>query len=91
VVVEAMGCGCPVIASDLQAIHDSILHEDNGLLVQPGNPDSLASAIIGLLSNSNFCAELSQKAKQKVLKQFDWEVISENYINLYQKIIIPNN
>jgi glycosyltransferase involved in cell wall biosynthesis len=33
VVVEAMGCECPVISGDLPAIHDTVIHDVNGLLV----------------------------------------------------------
>ena len=46
--VEAMGCKCPVIAGNLPAVYDILVHEENGLLVESGNPYALSKAVLGL-------------------------------------------
>lgn len=51
VVIEAMGCGCPVIASDLPAIKDSVVHEKTGLVFPPGDSTTLAQLIINTLQH----------------------------------------
>lgn len=85
--VEAMGCGCPVIAGDLPAIHDSVAHGETGLLAPPGNPDGLAETILRALNDSNLCLRLAREARKKVVEQFDWEVIAEKYAGLYDNLI----
>jgi len=87
VVVEAMGCGCPVIAGDLPAIHDSITHEESGLLVPPGNPEVLADTILRALNDPDLCFGLAREGQKKAMEQFDWEIIAEKYAGLYFKII----
>lgn len=89
VVVEAMGCGCPVIAGDLPAMHDSIIHGENGLLVPSGNPDALAEAILSALDDLDLCFRLAAEARKRVVQKFDWEVIAEKYKCLYDKLIHP--
>lgn len=85
--VEAMGCGCPVIASDLPAIHDSITHEENGLLVPSGNPDALADAILRLLDDADWRLEFARQGRKNAVEKFDWEVIAEKYSKLYDDVI----
>ena len=51
VTVEALGCGCAVVASDLPAIRDVIDPGENGLLAEPADANSIAEKIIYLLEN----------------------------------------
>jgi len=85
--VEAMGCGCPVIAGDLPAIHDSITHEESGLLVTPSNPGILADTVIRALNDPDLCFRLAREARKKVMEQFDWEIVAEKYTVLYNRLI----
>ncbi len=85
--VEAMGCECPVIAGDLPAIHDIITHEENGLIFQSGNAQALADAIIKLLYDPELRARLAGKGRKSVVQKFDWGVIAEKYVGVYQKLI----
>jgi len=87
VVVEAMGCGCPVIAGDLPAIHDSIAHEKNGLLVPPGNPEVLADTVLRVLYDPDLCFRLAREARKSAIEHFDWEIIADKYAELYNKLI----
>ncbi len=50
VLVEALGCGCPVVASDLLAVRDVIRDGETGVLVPSGDPQALAAGISGLLT-----------------------------------------
>jgi glycosyltransferase involved in cell wall biosynthesis len=44
--LEGMACGCFPIAGDLESIREWITHGQNGLLVDPNNPQSIADAIL---------------------------------------------
>jgi glycosyltransferase involved in cell wall biosynthesis len=87
VVVEAMGCECPVIAGDLPAIHDSITHGESGLLVPSDNSEVLAETIIRSLNDPDLRFKLAREGRKRVVEEFDWEVITEKYKKLYNKLI----
>jgi len=44
--LEGMACGCFPIAGDLESIREWITSAQNGLLVDPGNPQAIADAIL---------------------------------------------
>lgn len=82
VTVEAMGCGVPVIASDLPAVHDVITDGVDGRLVAPGDPERLADCIVALLSDPTTARHLADRARGRVLARFDWDVVSARYAKL---------
>ncbi|ROQ90779.1 glycosyltransferase family 4 protein [Desulfosoma caldarium] len=87
VLVEAMGCGCPVIASDLPAIRDVIRPGETGLLVSPGNTLALAEAISNFLNNPELMKALSTKGRHRASAHFDWNHVKEQYTRLFTEVI----
>lgn len=86
VMVEAMGCGCPVIASDLPAVRDVVNHREN--LCEPANPTELAICIQRTLENSSETQGIYWQAQhQAVCKSFGWDNINSQYQTLIEKII----
>lgn len=85
VTIEAIGCGCPVIVSDLPAVFDVI--EDASLRVRPADPGALASAIVAQMNCD--AEELRRKAdrlRQHVFNHFDWSSRSEAYARLLSEM-----
>src|SRR5204863_7210905 len=50
--LEAMAARCPVVATDLPVVREMIRDGDNGVLVEPENPQAVADGIIGVLSQA---------------------------------------
>lgn len=51
--LEGMACGCFPIAGDLESIREWIRPGENGLLCDPTDPKSIASAIVSAIENKN--------------------------------------
>ncbi len=86
VCVEAMGCGCAVIASDYGAIHDIIKHNVNGVIIPQNSPKDLGEAISSLLTNPIAIGSISSNAI-KTVQKFDWNHIAQKYTHLIKSII----
>ncbi len=68
--LEAMGCGRPVIAYRFGAPAEAILPEVTGLLVEPGDVAGLAEAMRRLLSDRGRSARLGAAARERVQRVF---------------------
>lgn len=79
VAVEAMGCGCPVIASDLPSVADFLIDGVTGLLFTPGDHAELADMLIHLLHDRLGARELAEAARKYVIERYDWAVISQRF------------
>ena len=87
VMVEAMGCGCAVIASDLPAVRDVIRDEETGVLVPPGDPNALGAAIRDALEDPERVRALAERGRKYALERFDWGVTRRKFGMLYRALI----
>lgn len=81
VIVEAMGCGCAVIASSLDAIRD-VIDSGSGMLITPGDSLKLAKNICLLLSDQKLCQTMAARGRARVIEKFDLQVSGERYLRL---------
>lgn len=87
VMVEALGCECAVIASDLPAIHDTIRDNETGIIVEQKNIRKLADKIIHLLDNPGMRQRLGRQGRNYVLERYDWEITAEKYCGVFREVI----
>jgi glycosyltransferase involved in cell wall biosynthesis len=85
VLVEAMGCGCAVVATDLRAMRDVIIDGVTGLVCEQKNSQSLAAALIKLMDDAKLRTTLAVAGREHVLRKFDWEYIGERYTALMRQ------
>lgn len=86
VMIEALGCGCAVVASSLEPIKDVIIDGVTGLLSTPGNSAELAEKIILLLTDSGLCRRIAGQGQESVRGKFDWDIICEKYDRLISSL-----
>ena len=84
--LEAMSFGCSCIATNVGGVPDIIEDKVNGLLVRPGKPDELSSAISELLSDIKMKKQLGKKALNKYLNEYDENKIVNKMIELYNEV-----
>lgn len=85
-IMESLACGTPVVAFDIGGNRDLIEHKHNGYLSEPFNPDDLVRGILWVLNSPQY-TQISQNAREKVLKCFDSKVVAKQYIDLYKSIL----
>ncbi len=72
VFLEANACGIPVIGGRWGGVPEAIAHEESGLLVEPGNPEALAEAVLRLYRNSERRQQMGRAGRTRVLRHFTW-------------------
>lgn len=82
VAVEAMGCGCAVVASDLPAVRDTVEHGKTGLVATPGDAKDLSAKIGALLADDQMRQTLARSGRKYAVKNFDWVVVGDAYTGL---------
>ena len=86
-ILEAMSSGTAVIASNVGGIPEMIDDEVDGLLVQPGNSQILAKKILFLLDNESEMKRISKNAREKILREFTSEIMSNKTEKIYEQIL----
>ncbi|MBP9752178.1 MAG: glycosyltransferase family 4 protein [Candidatus Moranbacteria bacterium] len=80
--IEATVEGLPVIASRLEGLQEAIADGQNGILVEPENPESFRIAIGKLLSDEPERKRFGNQAKIFTREHYHWEKISAQYIKI---------
>jgi glycogen synthase len=86
VVIEAMACGSPVIASGVGGIVEIIESGRSGLLVRPRSPKKLAEAVNCLLTQPDLANKFASNARRRVEEKFTWKVAARATHELYSKL-----
>ena len=85
--VEAAAVGLPLIATDVPGCREVVTHGVNGLLVPACNAEELASAILNLAKDWKLRAEMGVKGREKVLAEFDQEVVIRETLAVYDELL----
>ena len=88
VLVEAMGCGCAVVVTDLQAMEDIVSDGQTGMVILQKDSLELAEKIVGILDNPKRGREIGRKGREYVLKRYDWGVISNRYERFIKELFL---
>jgi glycosyltransferase involved in cell wall biosynthesis len=73
--LEAMACGLPVVATQSGGISTYAVHQDNAFIVEPGDVQSLASALAYLLQHPHVCLKVGKRARQTALR-YEWKNVA---------------
>lgn len=81
--LEAMAAGAPVVATAVGGMPETIDDGRTGLLVPPGDVDSLTTAIRRLLSDPSMAAALGAAARETVARDYGRETMTARLVEEY--------
>ena len=78
-VIEAMGVGVPVIATDVAGTPEVVHHEKTGMLVPPQDSSALAMTVIDLLGDEDKCSKLAGAGIEFARESFSLDAVLDRY------------
>lgn len=86
VVLEAMFCGAPVVATDVGGIREQ-LDEETGVIVPPRDSAALAQALCTLLADPQRRRQMGAAARQKARAKFSVSQMIDRHVRLYEQLL----
>ena len=87
VILEAMACGLPVVASDLPGIREVVKDEETGFLVEPRDVENLAKKLLILVRNPERRQKMGERAYQSLSEMnLSWPQAAKQYLEVYRKV-----
>ena len=83
--MEAMACGAAAISTRVSGIPELIHHEENGLLVSPGDAAELADAMARLLGDAPLRIRLAEAARRTIVQDFDADIEAGKLLALIRR------
>ncbi|MFH1691409.1 MAG: lipopolysaccharide heptosyltransferase II [Candidatus Omnitrophota bacterium] len=87
VIVEAQASGVPVIATKVGGVVEIIKDGQTGLLVYPRDVESLAEAMVRILTNPSFACQLAINARKNVEENYSLEKMAKDTLKVYEEAL----
>lgn len=84
VLMEAIGCGCPVVVGDVAGIHDLLGDAAQKVCVDPSHTEALATSILAVLEHPKQAREQARKIREAAAQRIDWGVIADGYAKIIE-------
>jgi glycosyltransferase involved in cell wall biosynthesis len=86
VLLEAMSCGMPCLASNVVANRSILGGGEAGILFDPKDPGTLAEALERLFTQQTLARELGERARARVIEHYDLKSLVEREIELLRRV-----
>lgn len=86
-ILEAMGMGCPVVATNAGGIPEVVRHERNGLLVERRNPGALANGVLRMLRDAELRRRCVEGGQRTLREEFSVDTLVENTLAVYRDVL----
>jgi glycosyltransferase involved in cell wall biosynthesis len=87
VLLEAQASGKPVVAFNVGGIKEAVQNGETGLLVDRGNIDGLADALLKLLSDKDLRDKLGVNGRSFVTENFTWDICAQKMLKVYREVL----
>lgn len=86
VLLEAMACSTPVIATNIVGVSSEIELRNCGLVIKPKSTKQIANSIIKILRNKDLANLMGENARKLVKENYDWQIISKAIEKTYKEL-----
>jgi glycosyltransferase involved in cell wall biosynthesis len=86
VLLEAMACAKPVIASNLPGVRSVFKNGEQGLLVKPGDVKDLVEKIKTILGDKKAAEQMGRAGRELVEKKYTWEKVAKRLDLVYHYV-----
>jgi glycosyltransferase involved in cell wall biosynthesis len=87
VLMEAIGCGCPVVVGSVPGIQDLLGDVAPEVCVDPADTPALAKAILATLENPKKAQERAHRIRDIAVGRIDWDVIATGYVRVIERCL----
>ncbi len=87
VLIEAMACGLPVLASADGGMLDIVIDGTTGRLTPPGDTEAMSKALEGMLAAPRGLADMGRAARQRAMVEYTETLYVRRHIALYRHIL----
>ena len=85
-ILEAMGCGTCIIASNVGGNPEIIENNKTGVLIEPNNTEKLLDKISVLLTENEKRLAIADEGLKAVVK-YDWKQVGKLYLDIYESLL----
>lgn len=82
--IEAMSCGLPIVTTPVGAIKTIIVHQETGLIVQPGNRQQLYEALVTIITDRTLPPRLGEAGRRIVEERYSAAKMVGKYLTLFE-------
>ena len=86
-VLEAMACGVPVVATDVNGTPEAVVNGETGLLVRPNDAAALAGSVLRLLENPTLRRHMGAAARERIERCFTLRQFTPRVQSLYDELL----
>ncbi|MEM2106654.1 MAG: glycosyltransferase family 4 protein [Candidatus Bathyarchaeia archaeon] len=83
---EAQATAKPVVAFNHCAIPEVVKHGKTGILVDPGDYNGLAEAIVRLLRDHDLRRRMGEEGRRRVERLFNWDEAADKTVEVYRHV-----
>lgn len=87
-ILEAMSYGCVILSTNVGSIPKVIKNNENGIIFEPGDIDTISDRINFLFDNTDERIKLSQNARETVEREYDIMTHVQMIYNLYDEMMV---
>jgi phosphatidylinositol alpha-1,6-mannosyltransferase len=87
VVLEAMACGLPIVATDVGGVAEFVVADRGGSLVSRGDAAGMADAITRWLTDAGRGADASAANRRLVRERYSWRASAERLLEVYRDVL----
>jgi len=86
-ILESMAMRKPLVTSWVGSIPEVVKNGQNGLLVDPRSPKSIANTVVTVLRDRTLCERLGKNAREYVMEHHSWDDVFRRTLSVFEQCI----